>query len=126
VRALGIGALVAGGITVALWLLAVVLLIAPLTFWFAWNVLGLGPAMGLPELGFWPILLATLFLVIGWFGKLLIASLVFFVDPSWLDNEAAVHWPQPTFRNLVAITLLAILAASPRSRSHRADKRGAA
>jgi hypothetical protein len=38
-------------------------------FWLAWNVLDFGHAVGLPELGFWAIVLATTFLLIGWFGK---------------------------------------------------------
>jgi len=59
-RILGIGALVAGGIAVALAALAAVLLLGPLVFWLAWNVLNFGPALGLPELGFWGIVLATL------------------------------------------------------------------
>ena len=64
-RVLGIGALVAGGIVVALVALLVVLLIGPVIFWLAWNVLDFASAVGLPELGFWGIVLATLFLVIG-------------------------------------------------------------
>ena len=68
-RALGIGALVAGGLVVALIALLVVILIGPLIFWLAWNVLDFAAAVGLPELGFWGIVLATLFLVIGWLGK---------------------------------------------------------
>jgi hypothetical protein len=116
---LGIGALVAGGITLALWILAAVLLIAPVVFWFAWNVLKFGPAIGLPTLGFWAIILASIFLVIGWFGKVLIAGLVFLIDPGWLGGTATMHWPEPTFRNLLAMALLSILAARPRRRSHK-------
>ena len=112
-RILGIGALVAGGLTLALAALAAVVLLGPLVFWLAWNVLDFGPAIGLPELGFWAIVLASLFLVLGWFGKVLIAGIVFFVDPGWLEGAAAMHWPEPTFRNFVAIALLAILATRP-------------
>jgi len=64
-RILGIGALVAGGFAVALGALASAILLGPLLFWVAWNVLDFGHALGLPELGFWGIVLATLFLVIG-------------------------------------------------------------
>src|SRR2546430_11003132 len=53
---------------VAAAVLAVVILLAPLLFWLAWNVLDFAHAVGLPELGFWGIVLATLFLVVGWLG----------------------------------------------------------
>ena len=106
-RVLGISALVAGGLVVALAALAAVILIGPLIFWVAWNVLDFGSAVGLPELGFWGIVLATLFLVVSWFGKVVIAAVVFLVDPSWFDGAADVHWPEPTFRNFVAVVLLA-------------------
>jgi hypothetical protein len=42
-----------GGLTVALWLVVAAILLGPL--WLAWNVLDFGPAIGLPELGFWVI-----------------------------------------------------------------------
>jgi hypothetical protein len=116
---LGIGALVTGGATVVLWLLAVALFIGPLVFWFAWNVLKFGQAIGLPALGFWAIILASVFLAMGWFGKVAIAAFVFLIDPSWLGGTATVRWPEPTFRNLLAIMLLSILAARPRSRAHK-------
>ena len=114
-RILGISALVAGGLFVALLVLAVVILLGPLIFWLAWNVLGLASAVGLPELGFWGIVLATLFLVVGWFGKVLITAIVFLVDPSWFQGSAEVHWPEPTFRNFVAVALLALLASLPQT-----------
>ena len=118
-RALGIGALVAGGIAIAVVVLIFVILIGPLIFWLAWNVLDFGPAVGLPELGFWAIVLATLFLVAGWGGKVLITAIVFLVDPSWFSGSARVHWPEPTFRNFVAVALLALLAARPHARRHK-------
>src|SRR5207237_3329529 len=68
-RVLGIGALVAGGLAVALAALTATILLGPLVFWIAWNVLDFGHALGLPELGFWAIVLATIFLVVGWLGK---------------------------------------------------------
>ena len=49
---LGIGALVAGGVVLALAALAAMLLLGPLVFWVAWNVLNFAHAVGLPELGF--------------------------------------------------------------------------
>lgn len=116
----------AGGLLFALLLFALVILIGPLIFWLAWNVLDFGPAVGLPELGFWAIVLATLFLVAGWGGKVLITAIVFLVDPSWFSGSARVHWPEPTFRNFVAVALLALLAARPHARRHmhRGRRRG--
>jgi hypothetical protein len=117
-RTLGIGALVAGGLVVALVALVAVLLIGPVIFWLAWNVLDFASAVGLPELGFWGIVLATLFLVIGWFGKVVITAVVFLVEPAWFDGAAEVHWPEPTFRNFVAVVLLALLASRPHAHAY--------
>ena len=122
-RILGIGALVAGGLAVALVALASAILLGPLVFWISWNVLDFGPALGLPELGFWAIVLATLFLVIGWFGKVVITGIVFLIDPSWFDGTARVHWPEPTFRNFVGIALLALLASRPHAHAHERRRR---
>src|SRR5512132_1289120 len=122
-RILGISALVAGGFVVAFAVLAAVILIGPLIFWLAWNVLDFGPAIGLPELGFWAIVLATLFLVVGWFGKVLIAAIVFLVDPSWFEGAARVRWPEPTFRNFVAVVLLALLASRPHAHARKRTRR---
>jgi len=119
-RILGIGALVAGGVAVALAVLVAVVLLAPLVFWLAWNVLDFAHAVGLPELGFWGIVLATVFLVVGWFGKVLITGIVFLANPDWFANgRALVHWPDPTFRNFVAVALLALLAARPHAHAHK-------
>jgi hypothetical protein len=119
-RILGVGALVAGGLALALAVLLVVVLVAPLIFWLAWNVLDFAHAVGLPELGFWAIVLATLFLVVGWFGKVLITGIVFLVNPDWFANgRAVVHWPEPTFRNFVAVALLALLASRPHAHAHK-------
>ena len=117
-RILGIGALVAGGLAVALAALIAMVLIGPLIFWVAWNVLDFASAVGLPELGFWGIVLATLFLVVGWFGKVVITAVVFLVDPYWFHGAAEVHWPEPTFRNFVAVALLALLASRPQAHAH--------
>jgi hypothetical protein len=123
-QVLGIGALVAGGIAVAIVALAVAILLGPLVFWLAWNVLDFAEAVGLPELGFWGIVLATLFLVIGWLGKVVITAVVFLVEPSWFDGAARVQWPEPTFRNFVAVALLALLASRPHANAHkRSSKR---
>jgi hypothetical protein len=121
-RILGIGALVAGGLAVALAALAAAILFGPLVFWVAWNVLDFGPALGLPQMGFWGIVLATLFLVVGWFGKVAITGIVFLVDPSWFHGGAEVHWPEPTLRNFVAVALLAVLASRPHSHAHKAKR----
>jgi hypothetical protein len=118
-RILGIGALVAGGLAVALAALIAVILLGPLIFWVAWNVLDFASAVGLPELGFWGIVLATLFLVVGWFGKVVIAAIVFLIDPSWFHGAAQVRWPEPTFRNFVAVALLALLASRPHAQARK-------
>ena len=118
-RVLGVGVLVAGGVAVAVAALVATLLLGPLVFWVAWNVLDLGHAIGLPELGFWGIVLATMFLVVGWFPKVVITAIVFLVDPSWLHRTAQVRWPEPTFRNFVAVALLALLASRPHSHAQK-------
>jgi len=123
-QVLGIGVLVAGGLAVALAALLAVIMVGPLLFWLAWNVLDFAGAVGLPELGFWAIVLATLFLVLSWFGKVVITGIVFLVEPSWFDGAAEVRWPEPTFRNFVAIALLALLASRPHAHAH-AHKRTA-
>ncbi|MEA3191646.1 MAG: hypothetical protein QOD77_2281 [Thermoplasmata archaeon] len=122
-RVLGIGALVAGGLAVALAAVIAAILIGPLIFWVAWNGLDFAAAVGLPELGFWGIVLATLFLALGWFGKVAIAGIVFLLDPSWFHGAADVHWPEPTFRNFVAVALLALLASRPHAHAHERRRR---
>lgn len=114
----GIGALVAGGLAVALAALAAAVLFSPFVFWVAWNVLDLASAVGLPELGFWGIVLASLFLVVSWFGKVAITAIVFLLEPAWLQGSAEAHWPEPTFRNFVAVALLALLASRPHAHAH--------
>ena len=119
-RLLGFGALIAGGLVVAVIAFLIVILFGPIVFWLAWNVLNFAHAVGLPELGFWGILLATAFLVTGWLGKMLITLLVFLFDPSWFQASAQVHWPEPTFHNFIAVALLAALASRPHTRAqHR-------
>jgi hypothetical protein len=122
-RILGFGAIVAGGLAVALLALIAALLLGPLLFWIAWNVLNFASAVSLPELGFWGIVLATIFLVAGWLGKVVIAGIVFLIDPSWFHGAAEVRWPEPTFRNFVAVALLALLAARPHSHAHKRTTR---
>ena len=113
---LGIGALVAGGAMFFMALVAAALLIGPFFFWLAWNVLDLGVAVGLGELGFWAIVLATIFLVVDWFGKAVIAGIVMLVDPSWYQAEATLQWPEPSFKHYLAVLILAGLASFPHAR----------
>lgn len=120
--AVGIGALLAGGLVVAVAVLIGMVVLSPIVFWIAWNVLGFGHAVGLPGLGFWGILLATLFLVTGWLPKVVIAGIVFLVDPHWFHGSAQVHWPSTTFENFVAVALLALLASRPLTHAHKRDK----
>ena len=122
-RVFGIGALVAGSIAAVTALLLATALIGPILFWLAWNVLDFGHAVGLPELDFWGIVLATLFLALGWIGKMAITAVVFLADPSWFHGAAQVHWPDTTFRNFVAIALLAVIATRPRA-ARRWERRG--
>jgi hypothetical protein len=122
-RVLGIGALVAGGVAVAVAALVAAALVGPLVLWLAWNVLDLASAVGLPELGLWGIVLAALFLVVSWFGKVVIAGAVFLVDPTWFHGAAQVHWPAPTFRNFVAVALVALLASRPHAHAHERSRR---
>jgi hypothetical protein len=121
-RIFGIGALVAGGLAVALTALMAAILLGPLLFWLAWNVLDFAHAIGVPELGFWGIVLATLFLVGGWFPKVVIAGIVFLVDPNWFHGAAQVRWPEPTFRNFVAVVLLSLLASRPHAHAHERSR----
>ena len=51
------------------------------------------PRSGYPSFGFWGIVLATLFLVVGWFPKVVITAIVFLIDPSWFHGSARVHSP---------------------------------
>jgi hypothetical protein len=128
-RFFGIGALVAGSIAAVVGLLAATVLLGPILFWVAWNGLDFAGAVGLPELDFWGIVLATLFLGLGWTGKMVVTAIVFLADPSWFHGAAQAHWPEPTFRNFVSIALLALIATRPRaSRSwerRRASRLGA-
>jgi len=114
-KAFGIGTLVAGSIAVVAGLLAATILIGPILFWLAWNVHDFAHAIGLPELGFWGIVLATLFLGLGWAGKMVITAIVFLADPDWFHGAAQVRWPEPTFKNFVAVALLALIATRPRA-----------
>jgi hypothetical protein len=118
-RILGIGALVAGGIAVVTAAFLAMLLLGPIIFWLAWNVLDFAHAVGLPELGFWGIVLATAFLVVGWLPKLAITAVVFLFEPDWFHGSARVRWPEPTLKTFVAVALLAALASRPHTHAQR-------
>src|SRR5438105_7666044 len=125
----GLGAIVAGGIAAFVAFVLALLLVGPFLLWLAWNVLDLAHAVGLTKLGFWGIVLAALFLGLDWFGKMLIVAIVFIVDPGWFHGTAQVRWPEPSFRNFVAIGLVMLLAVRPlrawRPRTRRRGRRAA-
>jgi hypothetical protein len=52
-----------------------------------------------------------------------IAAIVFIADPSWFHGAAQVRWPEPTFRNFVAVALLALLASRPHAHAHARARR---
>jgi hypothetical protein len=116
---LGLGALLAG----AVMLVVFGLLLGPLLVWLAWNVLDLAHAIGAPELGFWGIVLAAVFLAIGLAGRIIIVAAVFVIDPDWFHGSARLHWPEPTFRNFIAICLLLIVASASAHQYHHSDDR---
>jgi hypothetical protein len=117
---LGLGALLAGAAALVIG----GLLLGPLLVWVAWNVLDLAHATGAPELGVWGIILAAVFLAVGLAGRVVIVAAVFLIDPHWFHASARLHWPDPTFRNFLAICLLLIVAsASAHQHHHRDDRR---
>jgi uncharacterized membrane protein len=62
-------------------------------------------------------------LVAGGAGKVVIAAVVFLADPSWFHRAAEMHWPEPTFRNFVAVAMLALLASRPHAHAHQRTRR---
>ncbi len=114
---LGLGALLAGAVA----LVVGGLLLGPLVVWLAWNVLDLAHAVGAPELGFWGIVLAAIFLAIGLAGRIIIVAAVFLIDPSWFHGASRLHWPEPSFRNFIAICLLLIVASASAGSHHHHD-----
>jgi hypothetical protein len=115
---LGLGALIAGAAALVIG----GLLLGPLVVWLAWNVLDLAHAVGAPELGFWGLVLAAVFLAIGLAGRVIIVAAVFLIDPDWFHGSARLHWPEPTLRNFVAICLI-LLVASASSHPHGGGRR---
>ena len=116
---LGLGALLAGAVVLVIF----GLLLGPLLVWLSWNVLDLAHAMGAPELGFWGIVLAAVFLAIGLAGRILIVAAVFLIDPDWFHGSARLHWPDPTFKHFIAICLLLTVASASAHQHHHHDGR---
>jgi hypothetical protein len=111
---LGLGALLAGAAA----LVVGGLLLGPLLVWVAWNVLDLAHAIGAPELGFWGLVLAAIFLAVGLAGRIVIVAAVFLIDPRWFHGGARLHWPEPTFRNFIAVCLILIVASASAHQHH--------
>lgn len=120
---LGIGAFLAGATALVVGLVILGLLIAPLAVWLAWNVLDFATSIGAPELGFWGIILLTLFLISGFGGRVLIALIVWIVDPQWLTGSATLNWPQWSFKTFIALLLLLLVAQVPARARHGEKKK---
>lgn len=119
---LGIGAFLAGATALVVALVILGLLIAPLGVWLAWNVLDFANAIGAPELGFWGIVLLTLFLISGFGGRALIALIVWIVDPQWLTGSATLNWPEWSLKTFIALVILLLVAQVP-SRARPGNKK---
>jgi hypothetical protein len=103
----------------------VALLIAPVVVWFAWNVLDFGKAIGAGDLGFWGIVLLSVFLVGGAFIRIAVVSLVFIIDPDWFSKSGTLMWPEPTFKLWVASVILVLVAShSAAAMRRRSEYRG--
>jgi hypothetical protein len=103
---------------------AIALLIAPIVVWFAWNVLDFGKSIGAGDLGFWGIVLLSIFLVGGAFIRIVTVSLVFLIDPAWFSKAGILTWPEPTFKLWVATVILVLVAShSAAATRRRADYR---
>jgi hypothetical protein len=121
----GICGLLVGASALVLTLVAIGILVVPFIVWFAWNGLDFAAAIGAPELGFWGIVLLTLFLTTGLGGRIFITLLVWLFDPSWFAGSGELHWPQPSIRTLIALFLLLVIAQMPahtRHDSRRVDR----
>ena len=103
---------------------AIALLIAPIVVWFAWNFLDFGKSIGAGDLGFWGIILLSIFLVGGAFIRIVTVSLVFLIDPAWFSKAGILTWPEPTFKLWVATVILVLVAShSAAATRRRADYR---
>jgi hypothetical protein len=104
---------------------AIALLVAPIVVWFAWNVLDFGNAIGAGDLGFWGIILLSIFLVGGAFIRITVVSLLFLIDPAWFSKAGTLGWPEPTFKIWVATVLLVLVAShSAAATRRRSEYRG--
>ena len=82
-----VGGLIFGLVGIGILMISLVaLLIAPVVVWFAWNVLDFGESIGAGDLGFWGIILLSVFLVGGAFIRIAVVSLVFLIDPDWFSK----------------------------------------
>jgi hypothetical protein len=107
-----LGGLIFGLVGIGILLISIVaLLIAPVIVWFAWNVLDFGKAIGAGDLGFWGIVLLSIFLVGGAFIRVLFVSLVLIIDPHWFSKAGTLMWPAPTFKNWLAAVILVLVAS---------------
>ena len=64
-----------------------------------------------------PIVLTTLFLVVGWLGRIVIRHRLS-RRPSLVPRRRPRALAEPTFRNFVAVALLALLASRPHAHAH--------
>ncbi len=102
---------------------AIALLLAPIVVWFAWNVLDFGKAIGAGDLGFWGIILLSIFLVGGAFIRITVVSLVFIFDPHWFSKAGTLMWPEPTFKLWVASVILVLVASHSAAATRRRSER---
>ena len=121
-----VGGLLVGLVGIGILVISVIaLLIAPVVVWFAWNVLDFGKAIGAGDLGFWGIILLSIFLVGGAFIRIVVVSLVFIIDPAWFSKAGTLMWPEPTFKIWVATVLLVLVAShSAAATRRRSEYRG--
>lgn len=100
-------------------ILALVLMcLTPLLVYLSWNVMQLGPAMGFQPLDFWPLIGLSFFLACGFILRFFYLLLGFTLLPMLLPvGSAAIHMPELTFKNFIAITLLLLCCSSGSSSS---------
>ncbi len=115
-----VAGLIAGLVGIGIVVISVIaLLIAPVIVWFAWNVLDFGKAIGAGDLGFWGIILLSIFLVGGAFIRIVVVSLVFIIDPDWFSKAGTLTWPEPTFKIWVATVILVLVASHSAAATRR-------
>jgi hypothetical protein len=120
---LGIGVLITAGVAAVVTLILLVLLIAPALVALAWNVLDFGKAIGAGSLSFWGCVLLGWFLASPFFGRFVIAFLVFVTDPDWFHRAGLLHWPEPTVKNFIAVTILLLVLSFPHGHAGRERRR---